>query len=613
VGTTVVNIDNAGMMNRTIEILEETYDDWAMVLYQGAHFNAVMKTQIKQRDDYRNPIQLIHHRIYTTTPLTISEGEERDRTTNKRLRSAYKILKEAVHLHRDEYGGLGVFAKTTIRPGQLLPYGGRISRTTPINNDYVMSLHEYLPDQYKNVCIVGTHHIGEPTGQMVNCGGWEKDEHGKFSEKANPEINCELIIGAWENKGLNILATEEEAMLLLFKWCDEEEVPTENISAFVRVTKTIRAGSQLLLNYGQAYWTDVNEHHNEKEPESVRTDSDNIDNLRFSVKQSTLPFQGAGQGLFTKVPLEKGDRVLDYITLNGQDRSTNSEQICLLTREEYGSKYPNNDATHVLMVEGVTRRTDGEKVRYADAVDGGIGGKINRSIAIDGFRQNVRFNKNGRLIAINRILPGEELFTNYGPQLRLPTIKIGLANIHNTTLRLGKKRSKAQHIMNRCKKMIGKTKNNALTQFVENTRKEMLRYKDADLKYDLARGFLEWNNPEDEGTRPIESTHVTGKPPGYIMNKFFPNHPKHKRSENADDEGNKKRKTENTNQIICTDDSNTENELNKKRKIDYPPVTEVIVKKQKMLHTARKKRKRNGEVYRNNRQKKKKHEIIVID
>ena len=57
-------------------------------------------------------------------------------------------------------------------------------------------IHEYLPDQYKNVCIVGTHHIGEPTGQMVNCGGWEKDEHGRFSEKANPEINCELIIGA---------------------------------------------------------------------------------------------------------------------------------------------------------------------------------------------------------------------------------------------------------------------------------------------------------------------------------------------------------------------------------------------------------------------------------
>ena len=79
-----------------------------------------------------------------------------------------------------------------------------------------------------------------------------------------------------------------------------------------------------------------------------------------------------------------------------------------------------------------------KKVRYADAVDGGIGGKINRSIAIDGFRQNVRFNKNGRLIAINRILPGEELFTNYGPQFRPPTIKTGPVNIQNTTLRLGK-------------------------------------------------------------------------------------------------------------------------------------------------------------------------------
>ena len=98
-----------------------------------------------------------------------------------------------------------------------------------------MSLHEYLPDHYKNVCIIGTHHIGEPTGQMVNCGGWEKDEHGKFSEKANPRINCELIIGAWENKVLNILASEEAAIELLIKWCEEEEAQTENISAFVRV------------------------------------------------------------------------------------------------------------------------------------------------------------------------------------------------------------------------------------------------------------------------------------------------------------------------------------------------------------------------------------------
>ena len=186
--------------------------------------------------------------------------------------------------------------------------------------------------------------------------------------------------------------------------------------------------------------------------------------------------------------------------MTGQDRSTNSEQVCLLTQEEYERKYPNNDATHVLiMVEGVTRRSDGKKVRYADAVDGGIGGKINRSIAIDGFRQNVRFNKTGRLVAINRMLPGEELFTNYGPQFKLPTIKTGTASIQNTTLRLGKKRSKAQHIVDRCKKMIGKTKNGALTQCVKNTRKEMHRYKETDLKYDLARGFFEWNNnAEDE-------------------------------------------------------------------------------------------------------------------
>jgi hypothetical protein len=297
--------------------------------------------------------------------------------------------------------------------------------------------------------------------------------------------------------------------------------------------------------------------------------------------------------------------------MSGQDRSTNDEQVCLLTQEEYERKYPDNDATHVLMVEGVTRQSDGKKVRYADAVDGGIGGKINRSIAIDGFRQNVRFNKNGRLVAINRILPGEELFTNYGPQFRLPTIKIKPEDIQNTTLRLGKKRSKAQHIVDRCKQMIGKTKKRALSQFVKNTRKEMHKYKETDLKYDLARGFLEWNDSEDDRAGPTASTHTTAKPPGYIINKFFPNRLKHKRSENVDDEDNLYPRSKI--KKLCMESSETKNELKKKRKMNYPPVTEVTVKKQKTLHTTRKKRKRNGEVYRNNRQKKKKHEIIVID
>ena len=149
--------------------------------------------------------------------------------------------------------------------------------------------------------------------------------------------------------------------------------------------------------------------------------------------------------------------------MTGQDRNSNIDQICLLTQEEYERKYPNKDATHVLMVEGVTGSTDGKKVWYADAVDGGIGEKTNRSITIDGFRQNVRFNKNGRLIAINRILPGEELFTNYGPQFRLSTIQTGPADVQTTTLQLGKHRSRAQHIIDRCKKMIGKPKTNALT------------------------------------------------------------------------------------------------------------------------------------------------------
>ena len=156
--------------------------------------------------------------------------------------------------------------------------------------------------------------------------------------------------------------------------------------------------------------------------------------------------------------------------------------------------------------------------------------------------------------------------------------------------------------------MIGKTKNSALSQFVENSRKEMHKYKETDLKYDLARGFLEWNNPE--------STHITAKPPGYIMDKFFPNRLKHKRSENVNGEDNSyagNSITENKIRKICIDGAKTEDEPRQKRKIDYPPVTEVTVKKQKTLHTTRKKRKRNGEVYRHNRQKKKKHEIIVID
>ena len=102
------------MINRTIEILEGTYKDWVMTLYQGDHFNAVIKTLSKQRDGYRNPIQILHHKIYTTTLQTITEGEEEDSTTSKRLKSAYKILKEAVCLQRDEFGGLGLYAITRI-------------------------------------------------------------------------------------------------------------------------------------------------------------------------------------------------------------------------------------------------------------------------------------------------------------------------------------------------------------------------------------------------------------------------------------------------------------------------------------------------------------------
>ena len=107
---------------------------------------------------------MLHHKIYTTTLQTIKEGEDRDSTTSKRLRSAYNILKEAVCLQIDEFGGLGVYATTRIRPGQVLPYEGNISRTISTDSDCTMSLQEYLPDQHKNVCIISTRHIGVPTG-----------------------------------------------------------------------------------------------------------------------------------------------------------------------------------------------------------------------------------------------------------------------------------------------------------------------------------------------------------------------------------------------------------------------------------------------------------------
>jgi hypothetical protein len=101
-----------------------------------------------------------------------------------------------------------------------------------------------------------------------------------------------------------------------------------------------------------------------------------------------------------------------------------------------------------------------------------------------------------------------------------------------------------------------------------------------------------------------------------IMDKFFPNRLKRKRSANMNDEGNSCTEgsiTENKTRIICIDGAKTEDKLRQKRKTDYPPVTEVMVKKLKTLHTTRKKRKRNGEVYRQNRQQKKKHETIVMD
>ena len=112
----------------------------------------------------------------------------------------------------------------------------------------------------------------------------------------------------------------------------------------------------------------------------------------------------------------------------------------------------------------------------------------------------------------------------------------------------------------------------------------MHKYKEADLKYDLARGLLEWSNSKTSDTKSNKNRN-------------------NKQTEHDGDDGdtklNKRRK-------MCIDCNKTENELKVKHERDYPPVTEMIVKKQKILHTTRGKRNRNGEVYRNNRQKKKK-------
>ena len=64
---------------------------------------------------------------------------------------------------------------------------------------------------------------------------------------------------------------------------------------------------------------------------------------------------------------------------------------------------------------------------------------------------------------------------------------------------------------------------------------------------------------------------------------------------------------------MCLEYSKTENEQKVRHKRDYPPVTEMTLKKQKPLHTTQGKRKRNGEVYRNNRQKKLKKGIIELE
>jgi len=39
---------------------------------------------------------------------------------------------------------------------------------------------------------------------------------------------------------------------------------------------------------------------------------------------------------------------------------------------------------------------------------------------LPGFRQNVKFTEQGRIMVIRKIEPGDELFTNYGPEFKIP-------------------------------------------------------------------------------------------------------------------------------------------------------------------------------------------------
>ena len=115
----------------------------------------------------------------------------------------------------------------------------------------------------------------------------------------------------------------------------------------------------------------------------------------MEVRQSSI--LGAGDGLFTTIPIKKGTIIDDY-TLNTQK----------LSKEQFLARYPNKKTTHTLYVKGA----------YYDGLNTNAKiAKANR--APTGKRNNSRFNAVGKVIATADIAANTEIFLAYGPSFRI--------------------------------------------------------------------------------------------------------------------------------------------------------------------------------------------------
>jgi len=132
--TTHISIHPTSIIDKTIQINNETYNDCTMIMYHINHYNAVVEKQKCQKDDFRKPTQLLYERIHTNNIQTIAANTDRDTITNTRMNARYLILTEEVQIREDRFGGLGVYVTMQIEPVQLLQYGGKLSRITTEGN-----------------------------------------------------------------------------------------------------------------------------------------------------------------------------------------------------------------------------------------------------------------------------------------------------------------------------------------------------------------------------------------------------------------------------------------------------------------------------------------------